>query len=221
MEKFKFYYNGQVNLPKHAGIYAIVNILNNKKYVGSTSNLSKRYRQHFNLLVKNKHINIHLQNAYNKYGNASFEFWILEQCDDIPDTLLLLEQKYIDSDGDYNICKIAGKTTGIKGKAHEITEYQRIKIIEANKNRIWTKEELERRSLLMKNSPLVASQRKPVLQYSTDNKLLNEFDSIMSAARYLKNENARVSIKRCCQRKQKLAYNFKWRYKYDNKNDKQ
>lgn len=34
--------------------------------------------------------------------------------------------------------------------------------------------------------PLVASQRKPVLQYSTDNKLLNEFDSIMSAARYLK-----------------------------------
>lgn len=220
MNIFKFYYNGQINLPKTAGIYAIVNILNNKKYIGSTSNFNKRYRQHFNLLSKNKHVNSHLQYAFNKYGNSSFEFWILEQCEDIPDTLLLLEQKYINSDGDYNICKIAGKTTGIKGKAHEVSEYQRSKIIESNKNRIWTKEELKRRSEFMKNSSLVASQRKPVLQYSMCGKLLNEFDSITSAAKYLKNKNARVSIKRCCQGKQKSAYNFKWKYKNDNKVNK-
>lgn len=220
MNRFKFYYNGQTNLPKTAGIYAIVNVLNNKKYVGSTSNLNKRYRQHFNLLSKNKHVNAHLQHAFNKYGNSSFEFWILEQCEDITDTLLLLEQKYINSDGDYNICKIAGKTTGIKGKAHKLSEYQRSKIIEANKNRIWTEKELKRRSEFMKNSFLVASQRKPVLQYSMCGELLNEFDSITSAAKYLKNENARVNIKRCCQGKQKSAYNFKWEYKNGNKINK-
>lgn len=95
MTKHKFIHNGQVNLPDTPGIYAIVNTLNNKKYIGSTCNLRKRYRQHFNLLKNNAHINIHLQRAFNKYGYDKFEFWILEQCEEVLDTLLMLEQNIL------------------------------------------------------------------------------------------------------------------------------
>lgn len=49
MLKFKFYYFGHIQISENvSGIYAIVNTLNNKKYIGSSENLRKRYRQHFN-----------------------------------------------------------------------------------------------------------------------------------------------------------------------------
>lgn len=43
--------------------YTITNIQNNKKYVGITTNPTKRKNEHFNNLKQNKHVNIHLQNA--------------------------------------------------------------------------------------------------------------------------------------------------------------
>ena len=126
MLKFKFYYFGHIQISENvSGIYAIVNTLNNKKYIGSSENLRKRYRQHFNNLNKNKHANTHLQRAYNKYGASVFEFWILEECDNIRDTLITLEQKWIDSDGDYNICKLASHHCGEVYTGHVITETHR------------------------------------------------------------------------------------------------
>ena len=56
------------------GIYIIKNILNNKKYVGSSTNIGKRWRDHKWYLKENKHHNSHLQASYNKYGLDSFEF---------------------------------------------------------------------------------------------------------------------------------------------------
>lgn len=45
MLKFKFYYFGHIQISENvSGIYAIVNTLNNKKYIGSSENLRKRYR---------------------------------------------------------------------------------------------------------------------------------------------------------------------------------
>jgi predicted GIY-YIG superfamily endonuclease len=95
MLKFKFYYFGHIQISENvSGIYAIVNTLNNKKYIGSSENLRKRYRQHFNNLNKNKHVNTHLQRAYNKYGASVFEFWILEECENIRDTLITKECRH-------------------------------------------------------------------------------------------------------------------------------
>jgi len=50
--------------------------------------------QHFSKLRCNKHVNQHLQNAWNKYGKESFEFEVLETVEidnNIKETLLKRE----------------------------------------------------------------------------------------------------------------------------------
>jgi group I intron endonuclease len=65
----------------NTGIYCIVNLINNKKYVGKAKSITSRKSYHFSLLKNNKHINKHLQNAWNKYGEDNFFFYVLENCD--------------------------------------------------------------------------------------------------------------------------------------------
>jgi group I intron endonuclease len=83
------------------GIYKIKNKLNDKCYYGSSKNIEKRWKTHLNQLRNKKHINCILQNAWNKYGEDSFIFEIVEECE--LKNLFDTEQKYIDTCGDYNI----------------------------------------------------------------------------------------------------------------------
>lgn len=43
-----------MNNKKISGIYMIVNVVNNKKYIGSTINMKIRFNKHINMLKKNK-----------------------------------------------------------------------------------------------------------------------------------------------------------------------
>jgi predicted GIY-YIG superfamily endonuclease len=47
-------------LPEESGIYMILNILNNHKYVGSTNNFKRRLTRHRGELRKDKHHSIYL-----------------------------------------------------------------------------------------------------------------------------------------------------------------
>ena len=78
-----------------AGIYVITNLVNNKKYVGSTHNFLVRWRSHKSMLNRGVHFNNHLQNSWNKYGEESFKFSILEEIDDTLDNIneLLIERE--------------------------------------------------------------------------------------------------------------------------------
>lgn len=61
------------------GIYAIVNILSGKVYVGSTmQSFKRRWSIHKSKLNHNRHGNSHLQRAWNKYGAKAFLWMILE-----------------------------------------------------------------------------------------------------------------------------------------------
>jgi group I intron endonuclease len=65
------------------GVYMILNIISKKVYIGSTYSkrgFSGRWYEHKKLLKRNKHPNIHLQNAHNKYGLYCFEFSVMEEC---------------------------------------------------------------------------------------------------------------------------------------------
>lgn len=62
------------------GIYKIKNILNGKVYIGQSVDIEKRWSTHIAELKNNYHYNIHLQSAWNKYGEENFEFSIVEEC---------------------------------------------------------------------------------------------------------------------------------------------
>lgn len=60
------------------GLYKLINIVNNKFYVGSAVDLKRRKMRHFSELRKGKHNNRHLQAAWNKYGEQAFVFAVIE-----------------------------------------------------------------------------------------------------------------------------------------------
>lgn len=59
-------------------IYRIRNVVNQKFYVGSTTNPKVRFRTHRKKLRSNTHHCKHLQAAWNKYGGECFKFEVVE-----------------------------------------------------------------------------------------------------------------------------------------------
>ena len=61
------------------GIYCIENTINHKKYIGMAQDIEARWRSHKCELRNGKHVNSHLQNAWDKYGEKSFSFYVIEE----------------------------------------------------------------------------------------------------------------------------------------------
>lgn len=106
--------------------------MNNKIYIGSASSTGgfrKRWNEHKSNLNRGKHHNKHLQSAWIKYSAESFSFEIIETVD--TDIILEREQLYLDTLlPEYNTCKIAGNTLGIK-----LTQKQKDNLSELGKQR--------------------------------------------------------------------------------------
>ena len=98
--------------PRSSGVYQIRCIPTGKIYIGSAVDLRARWEHHRQSLRRGDHSNIHLQNAWDKYGKANFEFSVLELVD-VSD-LLQTEQEWIDRTGcadrniGFNIFDVAG-----------------------------------------------------------------------------------------------------------------
>ena len=64
-----------------AYIYKIINKINNKIYIGKTTqSIEDRFNQHKN---KSKKLNTHLYNAMRSYGISNFQIEIIEKCDSL------------------------------------------------------------------------------------------------------------------------------------------
>ena len=102
-----------------SGIYLIKNIINNKVYIGSSVNIDRRWVQHKQDLTSGKHHSIHLQQAWDKYGEQNFKFEIIEEVQK-QEHLISYEQVYLEyyksyeGDKGYNICKVAGSPLGLR-----------------------------------------------------------------------------------------------------------
>ena len=64
------------------GVYIIQNKVNNKVYIGASRDTYNRLCMHKWRLRVNTHDNVHLQSAFNKYGEENFIFDVLENCDE-------------------------------------------------------------------------------------------------------------------------------------------
>lgn len=76
-----------------AGIYAILSTIDDRFYIGKSKNVIGRWATHLRDLVSKKHDNKHLQSFFNKYGEDSISFVLIEESIDA--NLSNLEKKYI------------------------------------------------------------------------------------------------------------------------------
>lgn len=115
------------------GIYGLLNNITGKWYVGQSIDVELRHKCHFIYLRRGKHHNAFLQHAFNKYGESSFSFSILEVC--LKEDLDMREQFWIakfcsfDTEREYNL-NIGGGVGcfGIKRYAKEKERSEEIKI---------------------------------------------------------------------------------------------
>jgi len=178
--------NGEpVKKGKHSAIYKIINIANNKIYIGSSVDVMKRYNGHLEDLNNNKHRNQLLQRAYNKYGKNSFEFTILLYLN--KDSLIEKEQEYIDlyqatnRKYGFNICPVAGTTLGVKRPGANIgrilSEETKRKIansVRGFKHSLETKERMSETRKGKKKPPMSEEQKQKLSILKTGKILSNE-----------------------------------------------
>jgi len=117
-----------------SGIYRIRNLITNDCYYGSSKNIEKRWTRHKNDLRNNKHINIILTRAWQKYGEDNFIFEIVEICD--VEHLKQFEQKYLDLKPKYNIgiSSSGGDNISNNPNRQHIIEKMRISLINKYQN---------------------------------------------------------------------------------------
>lgn len=147
------------------GIYSIVCDSNNRIYYGQTTNYRQRVNEHLSSLRRDKHENIHLQRAFNKYGEKSFTFEMVEESES--DCLNSLEQEYIDSRPWrelFNINPIAAKPpTSKKGRFSEETLERMSKRMQGENNpnygKTWTDERREAHIKRCKGKKLNLSEK--------------------------------------------------------------
>jgi hypothetical protein len=112
-------------------IYKIINKVNGKFYLGSSTQFDRRKKTHLWKLTKGIHHSIYLQNAFNKYGVEAFEFHILYESEDIKAD----EQKELDSLDWAMVYNVARTSTGgDRNKYHPDRDAIYEKISVARKN---------------------------------------------------------------------------------------
>ncbi len=140
---------------KVCGIYRIENASTGDCYIGSSSDIRRRWQKHRNNLVRRIHDNAHLQRAWLKYGPDAFSVAVVETC--ARELLTAREQHHIDATRPaYNIAPKAGQGPGMAGKKHSPATLEKLRnaifteerraAMRAAHTRRWTPEERERQS---------------------------------------------------------------------------
>lgn len=178
-----------------SGVYKIENQITKDIYIGSSVHLANRKSRHFKDLEKNIHHSIILQRAVNKYGIENFIFIVLENCE--KEALLIREQYYLDTLLPlYNILTQAGNSLG-----HIVTKKTREK---------HKKYALEN-NVRPPESTWKEKQQKVYMLDKNSLKVLNEFESLSSACRFIGKKETFVStLSSCCNNKRFSAFGYRW-----------
>lgn len=212
-------FENRINTPKYIKnpcIYAIVNKINFKFYVGSANSIKKRICKHTEDLRLNKHDNKHLQSSVHKYGMKSFIVMILEECS--KDNLLKREQYWMDAlkstnqEFGYNLSKIAGSRLGMSN-----SKLHNERISKANTGKIRNKEMKYRISLAAQNRNWFEESHpnvKTIEQLSLDGVLIKVW---ACGAKGIERRTGicAQNIRSCQYGIKKTAGGFKWRYRND------
>lgn len=174
--------------PKYSGIYGIRNKENNMVYVGLSSNIHNRWTEHRYRLNTKIHPNKKLQNAWDKYGEDSFEFFVIEKCS--KDIIYEREKYWIK---EYRACdRQFGYNLSTGGE-------------NSSEGSVWSDEQKEIAS--KKRNP------KKVVQVDIYGNIIRIWRSASHADRTLNLCSAK--IKQCCEHKAIHCGNYLWFYEED------
>lgn len=185
-----------------SGIYEILNIQTNKRYIGSAVNIRLRWKTHRRRLRRGTHDSKYLQSSFNKRGLDSFKFGIIEIVDDRSD-LLIREQfwmdhfKCYDREFGYNHLKIAGSNW-----MKEVSDVTREKL---------SKSHMGKKRSIEAHNKIVKSMCKQVYQLDKSSlRILNTFESCKQAEEKTGVQKQLISM--CCRGITKSAKGYYWTY---------
>lgn len=196
-------------------IYMIVNLINNKKYVGQTQQtIEERFRKH-----KSSNSCPKLYNALKKYGESNFKIFTLkviaankysvlaEQLDEWEKFYI----KYYNSvENGYNL------TYGGQNKLKQLSEETKKKISEAQKGEkgnMWGKhhsDETKEKISKKVSETRIKKYGKPVIQLSLDGTFIKEWNSIKEAAASF--DSKRSHIADVCNGVRNSCFGYKWKW---------
>lgn len=102
------------------------NKLNNKKYIGSSTNLRRRLLKYYNVNRLLKEESMPIYAALLKYGYHNFSFTILVFCD--INSLMLEEKHFFEVySPEYNILKIPGSPSRGSGWKHSLNTIENMR----------------------------------------------------------------------------------------------
>lgn len=208
-----------------SGIYCIRNIINNKRYVGQTSSLSRRKATHFSYLQQNKSKNKHLQASYNKYGKENFIFEILEILNSTGNIntdkylLSLSESDWISVyyPNIYNTRIVSESNLGIKDVTRHLHTEETKKILSRIKAGYKKSNEAKEKDRLASTGRLHSNNAKqkmsiPVIQIDIiTQEIICEYWGIRNASETTGIDNS--AIAKACKGKLKTAGGYIWKYK--------
>jgi group I intron endonuclease len=91
------------------------NSINGKRYIGSSENLNRRFKEYFNINYLLKNNSMYICNSLIKHGYSNFSLIILEYCE--PSKCLIREKHYWDLfNPEYNLAK--DPTAPFSGRKH-------------------------------------------------------------------------------------------------------
>lgn len=91
-------YNRPYRVKKNiSGVYWIKNIKTEERYIGSSIDIRRRWKEHFRVLKRNEHDAQPLQDAWNKYGKWAFVWRLVAIVSGDRAAIYVKEQEYLDS----------------------------------------------------------------------------------------------------------------------------
>jgi group I intron endonuclease len=135
-------------LNQKSGVYAFINLINGKRYIGSGINLYRRFLVH----IVGRSSNILLQRAFKKYGLNNFEFVIYAYSDYDLSLIIDLENKFISSFPFtmlYKLTPAAGSMFGYKHSAESIIKMEEL-FKDKNNHPMFGKNSIEAKELISK-----------------------------------------------------------------------
>ena len=203
-------------------IYCITNLINNKQYVGKTTQtIEERFKEHIKDSKKDRCNKRPLYDAMNKYGIENFK---VDELEYVTNDALLSERE-IYWIKELNTCGRTGYNASKGGDGKILYDYQEVIDLynmgysqKQVAQKIGCCDDTVSKVLKAHNIPVRGGSTKKIDQFDIAGNYIQSFFGSIEVAKWLvenglaKSVNSKRHITECCNKKISSAYGYIWRY---------